>query len=33
LLFEEAKLGSKVLITKEWMRPVYQALDAPANEA
>jgi hypothetical protein len=33
LLFQEARIGTRVLITKEWMRPVYQALDAPANEA
>ncbi|HEX8444113.1 MAG TPA: L,D-transpeptidase family protein [Allosphingosinicella sp.] len=32
LLFKEAKIGSKVLITKEWMRQTYQALDAPSNE-
>ncbi len=32
LLFREAKIGSKVLITREWMRPTYQALDAPAEE-
>jgi hypothetical protein len=32
LLFKEAKIGTKVLITKEWMRPTYQALDAPAEE-
>jgi hypothetical protein len=32
LLFKEAKIGTKVLITKEWMRQTYQALDAPAEE-
>jgi lipoprotein-anchoring transpeptidase ErfK/SrfK len=32
LLFREAKIGSKVLITREWMRPTYQALDAPSEE-
>jgi hypothetical protein len=32
LLFREAKIGTKVLITKEWMRQTYQALDAPAEE-
>jgi lipoprotein-anchoring transpeptidase ErfK/SrfK len=32
LLFKEAKIGTKVLITKDWMRQTYQALDAPAEE-
>ena len=32
LLFREAKIGTKVLITKDWMRHTYQALDAPAEE-
>jgi hypothetical protein len=31
-LFKEAKIGTKVLITKDWMRQTYQALDAPAEE-
>lgn len=33
LLFREATIGTQVLITREWMRPTYQALDAPLNEA
>ncbi len=33
LLFEQAKVGTRVLVTKEWMRPVYEPLDAPVSEA
>jgi lipoprotein-anchoring transpeptidase ErfK/SrfK len=33
LLFREAQLGSKVLITNGWMRETYSTADVPANEA
>jgi hypothetical protein len=33
LLFEQAKIGTRVLVTKDWMRQTYEPLDAPVNEA